>query len=207
MIDDLGDSHEGANTLYVWGHEPYNDHNRSDSNSAPSKEIEINPKDNEWQPCVDDNVGEGTNNDIQKPSEYHEVAALLDLNIERGSGGLLKSAINEHHLLSLKGHGDSTTPESKPFLASPEGGNHQNFMDTKVPGKEASQDLARESLIAISECGPDTVLSSKLSSKSNGTNAVELKKSDRAEDYRSKLISISYTDDYTSTAALVNGDV
>ncbi|KAJ4950639.1 hypothetical protein NE237_027471 [Protea cynaroides] len=90
------------------------------------------------------------------------------------------------------------------FWRVAEGGKHQNFMDTKVPGKGDSQELVRESLIAISQCMPDAV---KLSSESNGTNAVELKESDTTEKYRSKLISISYADIETSPAALENLEV
>nr|DAD18177.1 TPA_asm: hypothetical protein HUJ06_019640 [Nelumbo nucifera] len=66
-------------------------------------------------------------------------------------------------------------------------------MDTQVPGKEVSQELARESLIAISQSIPDKVLVSELYSENlNNKNVVEVEESDGAEKYRSELISISY---------------
>lgn len=70
------------------------------------------------------------------------------------------------------------------------------FMDTTTPPAiEFSSDLARESLIAISQLSPDNNLSASkvLGDNPNSVNGFAVKESDRAEDYRSKLISISYT--------------
>ncbi|KAF8412819.1 hypothetical protein HHK36_000790 [Tetracentron sinense] len=96
-------------------------------------------------------------------------------------------------------------------IAANKGREHCHLMDTKAPGKEVTQQLARESLIAISQSLPDN---SKLSSKnlssvdvvevidSDGAekyrpklvDVVEVIDSDGAEKYRSKLISISYSE-------------
>lgn len=52
-------------------------------------------------------------------------------------------------------------------------------------------------MIAISQCEPDRNLASKLlPDNDNNLNAVELKESDKAEHYRSELISISYTNSF-----------
>lgn len=70
------------------------------------------------------------------------------------------------------------------------------FMDTTTPPAiEFSSDLVRESLIAISQLSPDNNLSASkvLGDNPNSVNGFAVKESDRAEDYRSKLISISYT--------------
>lgn len=72
---------------------------------------------------------------------------------------------------------------------------HRYFMDTIPPATEVSQDTARESLIAISESSPDdsVSVSELLPDDSNNVNEVGSEESDRAEDCRAKLISISYT--------------
>uniref|UniRef100_A0A2N9IZZ1 Uncharacterized protein n=1 Tax=Fagus sylvatica TaxID=28930 RepID=A0A2N9IZZ1_FAGSY len=71
------------------------------------------------------------------------------------------------------------------------------FMDKTVPGKEAPEEVTRESLIAISYPVPDKVPTSKLSSekseKLNSENLVEAIDSNGEEKCRSELISISYT--------------
>ncbi|KAF8379112.1 hypothetical protein HHK36_028541 [Tetracentron sinense] len=72
---------------------------------------------------------------------------------------------------------------------------HFHLMDTKAPGKKVSQELARESLIAISQSLPEKVLDSKLSFEDlNSLDVVEVIDSHGAEKYRSKLISISYAE-------------
>ncbi|ERN09268.1 hypothetical protein AMTRI_Chr13g115330 [Amborella trichopoda] len=69
-------------------------------------------------------------------------------------------------------------------------------METILPSAEVSQEKARESLIAISQLDPDKnlTLASDPSSKLliNSTAATD-KGSGGAEEYRQKLISISYT--------------
>ncbi|KAH6772883.1 hypothetical protein C2S51_011287 [Perilla frutescens var. frutescens] len=59
-------------------------------------------------------------------------------------------------------------------------------MDKKEHGKEASEDVTRESLIAISDGAPDRTAKSMA-----GENVVEPLNCDADEKYRSKLISIS----------------
>ncbi|KAK3035475.1 hypothetical protein RJ639_034445 [Escallonia herrerae] len=66
------------------------------------------------------------------------------------------------------------------------------YMDKKEAGEKPAEDLTRESLIAISYRLPDKdpapgLLPEKLDNVIEGTNG------DRDENYRSKLISISYT--------------
>lgn len=62
------------------------------------------------------------------------------------------------------------------------------------PCKEASEDVTRESLIALSYSLPDKVLTSKLSPENpKKENAVgQLGSEGAADEYRSELISISY---------------
>ncbi|XXG42982.1 hypothetical protein AAC387_Pa01g3122 [Persea americana] len=69
------------------------------------------------------------------------------------------------------------------------------FMDTTAPRIKVSPDLARESLIAISQLNPDKNLSAPklLHGNAKNCNGVAVNESDIDEDYRSKLISISYT--------------
>ncbi|KAJ8632064.1 hypothetical protein MRB53_025400 [Persea americana] len=70
-----------------------------------------------------------------------------------------------------------------------------HFMDTIPQTTDVSQDVARDSLIAISELSPDSSLSASklLPDNPNNVNEVGSKESDNAEDYRTELISISYT--------------
>ncbi|KAF5181125.1 hypothetical protein FRX31_029288 [Thalictrum thalictroides] len=67
-------------------------------------------------------------------------------------------------------------------------------MDTKSPENKPSQEETRESLIALSECTPESVSASKhLPDNGNSVNPVDLEDGDEAEKCRSELISISYT--------------
>ncbi|CAK9140046.1 unnamed protein product [Ilex paraguariensis] len=68
-----------------------------------------------------------------------------------------------------------------------------HFMDKEEPGKDASEDMTRESLIAISYpvAGKDLALGHS-PEDSNIANVVEGINGDGDEKYRSKLISISY---------------
>lgn len=63
-------------------------------------------------------------------------------------------------------------------------------MDKRELGKEASLEAARESLIAISYLTPDKVLSSVETLDS--VDIAHATNGDSADDFRSKLISISY---------------
>ncbi|KAG6597232.1 DAR GTPase 2, mitochondrial, partial [Cucurbita argyrosperma subsp. sororia] len=68
-------------------------------------------------------------------------------------------------------------------------------MDITVPGKNVSEEVTRESLIAISYSEPESALSSKRPSgklNSKNLNLVEGKEFDADEKYRSELISISF---------------
>ncbi|KAL5862464.1 hypothetical protein ACOSQ3_003759 [Xanthoceras sorbifolium] len=65
-------------------------------------------------------------------------------------------------------------------------------MDKSALGKEAREEITRESLIAISYSLPDKDLASKLSQeKFNSVNQVKGGDLDGAEKYREELISIS----------------
>ncbi|KAK6119271.1 hypothetical protein DH2020_046984 [Rehmannia glutinosa] len=65
-------------------------------------------------------------------------------------------------------------------------------MDKKEPGKEPSEEVTRESLIAISYRVPEKDLTAEKSLKNiAGEKVVEPLIPDRDEKYRSKLISIS----------------
>ncbi|KAF8412526.1 hypothetical protein HHK36_000515 [Tetracentron sinense] len=67
------------------------------------------------------------------------------------------------------------------------------FMDIKAPGEEVSQQLTRESLIAISQFVPDKILDLELLTENlSSTDVVQVIDSDGDKKYRSKLISISY---------------
>ena len=78
-------------------------------------------------------------------------------------------------------------------------------MDKSALGKEARDEVTRESLIAISYSLPDQALASKLSpEKINGENLVEGIDSDGAEKYRSELISISYSESPDTKVLPVN---
>ncbi|CDP12984.1 unnamed protein product [Coffea canephora] len=64
-------------------------------------------------------------------------------------------------------------------------------MDPSALEKEASLEVARESLIAISYSVPDTILSSVVVETLNTGHQVVATNSDGADKFRSKLISIS----------------
>lgn len=68
------------------------------------------------------------------------------------------------------------------------------YMDIESPNKEVSKDLARESLIAISNLLPDNSGENdvKLPQTLSNGNGVAVTNSDITEKYRSELISISY---------------
>lgn len=67
-------------------------------------------------------------------------------------------------------------------------------MDIESPSKEVSKDLARESLIAISNLLPDNVPENDvmLPESFSNENVVAVTNGDITEKYRSELISISY---------------
>ncbi|CAI9770397.1 unnamed protein product [Fraxinus pennsylvanica] len=68
------------------------------------------------------------------------------------------------------------------------------FMDNKEPGKEISEDMTRESLIALSYWVPETGLNAEDSPKNlDSEEAVQPLDCDVDDKYRSKLISISYS--------------
>ncbi|KAL6981427.1 hypothetical protein U1Q18_023056 [Sarracenia purpurea var. burkii] len=71
-----------------------------------------------------------------------------------------------------------------------------SFMDMKEPGKEASDEMTRESLIAISYRLPEKDHHAPGFSPENLNSAslVEGINGDGEEKYRSKLISISYSE-------------
>ncbi|KAK6143056.1 hypothetical protein DH2020_023404 [Rehmannia glutinosa] len=71
--------------------------------------------------------------------------------------------------------------------------NH-HFMDKTEPGKEITEDMTRESLIAISYGLPEHDQTAEMSPKNiDGEKVVEPQNCDGEEKYRSKLISISYS--------------
>lgn len=67
-------------------------------------------------------------------------------------------------------------------------------MDKAEPNKELSEDSTRESLIALSYGVPDNARPAATSPKdTSGENACKTPSFDREEEYRSELISISYS--------------
>lgn len=74
------------------------------------------------------------------------------------------------------------------------GASHR-YMDKKQSGKEAAEELTRESLIAISYSVPDKDNSQDLPSPNKGSdNGVADINDEKAEKIRSELISISYAE-------------
>ncbi|XP_028105308.1 uncharacterized protein LOC114304351 [Camellia sinensis] len=69
---------------------------------------------------------------------------------------------------------------------------HLHCMDIKTLSEEASLELARELLIAISLCVPEKVLNLVASENLNNGNGAVVTNSDEDEELRSKLISIAY---------------
>ncbi|KAL2348254.1 hypothetical protein Fmac_002254 [Flemingia macrophylla] len=67
-------------------------------------------------------------------------------------------------------------------------------MDSKSPSKKASEDLARELLIAISDCVPDKILDSDPVPETNEADGFARANSDWDDKFRSELISISYVE-------------
>ncbi|CDP09341.1 unnamed protein product [Coffea canephora] len=68
-------------------------------------------------------------------------------------------------------------------------------MDKIESGKEVSEELTRESLIAISYTAPEKEAAARNSNENlTGENVVAATKVDGNDTYRSKLISISYTE-------------
>ncbi|KAE9607394.1 hypothetical protein Lal_00026568 [Lupinus albus] len=65
-------------------------------------------------------------------------------------------------------------------------------MDNKSPSKQESKDVARESLIAISNASPEKVLDSNSALESKKSDVVSVTNSDGDDKFRSELISISY---------------
>ncbi|MCD9641956.1 hypothetical protein HAX54_028515 [Datura stramonium] len=70
-----------------------------------------------------------------------------------------------------------------------------HYMDKKESGKEISEEVTRESLIAISYCEPEKDLSIESAPEnSNDENVVKSVNVDTDDKYRSELISISYAE-------------
>ncbi|CAL5359636.1 unnamed protein product [Camellia sinensis] len=69
---------------------------------------------------------------------------------------------------------------------------HLHCMDIKTLSEEASLELARELLIAISLCVPEKVMNLVASENLNNGNGAVVTNSDEDEELRSKLISIAY---------------
>lgn len=67
-------------------------------------------------------------------------------------------------------------------------------MDKSALGKEAREEITRESLIAISFSVPDEFLVSKISPESVNSEKQGNGDCDGAEKFRSELISISYSE-------------
>ncbi|KGN56651.1 hypothetical protein Csa_009703 [Cucumis sativus] len=86
-------------------------------------------------------------------------------------------------------------------------------MDTTVPGRNAPEEVTRESLISISYEEPETVLSSNQPSEkisreninlANGINhnQMEGKEYDGDEKFRSELIAISFLESLPETGSV-----
>jgi len=82
-------------------------------------------------------------------------------------------------------------------------------MDKKEPGEYVTEEVTRESLIAISYRLPEKDLASGLSPENSSSESpVEGINGDGAEVYRSKLISISYSESPdTETVPVASGEV
>ncbi|KAK7406370.1 hypothetical protein VNO78_07994 [Psophocarpus tetragonolobus] len=70
----------------------------------------------------------------------------------------------------------------------------ESYMDSKSPSKKASEELARELLIAISDSSPDKILDSDFVPESKDGNGFARPNGDWDEKFRSELISISYVE-------------
>ncbi|CAL5340429.1 unnamed protein product [Camellia sinensis] len=80
--------------------------------------------------------------------------------------------------------------KSKDYLNAYNSENKRHFMDKKEPGKEASENVIRESLIAISYHLPEKDLPSEVSPENLHRKDVEGINDGVEEKYRSKLMSI-----------------
>lgn len=80
-------------------------------------------------------------------------------------------------------------------------------MDPIALEEKAALEIARESLIAISYSVPDTFLSSIEVGTLNSVDEVVGNNGDRAEEFRSKLISISYLQSPDIGIVTCNGHV
>ncbi|KAK7263327.1 hypothetical protein RJT34_30915 [Clitoria ternatea] len=67
-------------------------------------------------------------------------------------------------------------------------------MDSKSPSKKESKEVARESLIAISNTSPDKILDSDSVSEIKKSDGVAMPNFDQDDKFRSELISISYAE-------------
>ncbi|TKY70725.1 hypothetical protein E2542_SST07017 [Spatholobus suberectus] len=67
-------------------------------------------------------------------------------------------------------------------------------MDSKSPSKKASEELARELLIAISDSLPDKILDSDFVPESKDADGFARPNGDWDDKFRSELISISYVE-------------
>ncbi|QCD91464.1 hypothetical protein DEO72_LG4g2429 [Vigna unguiculata] len=67
-------------------------------------------------------------------------------------------------------------------------------MDCKSPSKKASEELARELLIAISDSLPDKILDSDIVPESEEADGFARPNVDWDDKFRSELISISYVE-------------
>ncbi|OIV93415.1 hypothetical protein TanjilG_02952 [Lupinus angustifolius] len=67
-------------------------------------------------------------------------------------------------------------------------------MDNKSLSKQESKELARESLIAISNASPETVLDSNSALETKTSDVVAVTNLEGDDKFRSELISISYAE-------------
>jgi len=68
-----------------------------------------------------------------------------------------------------------------------------SYMDNRSPAKE-SKEVARESLIAISNSLPEKTLDSNFVSESKKSDGIAIPNRDKDDKFRSELISISYAE-------------
>lgn len=67
-------------------------------------------------------------------------------------------------------------------------------MDSNSSSKKESTEVARESLIAISNYSPDKILDSNSVSENKKSDGVAMPNCDQDDKFRSELISISYAE-------------
>ncbi|KAI4308347.1 hypothetical protein L6164_031430 [Bauhinia variegata] len=80
-------------------------------------------------------------------------------------------------------------------------------MDNKSPSKKDSEEVVRESLIAISNASPDTVLGLNFASESKKEDGVAVSNNDGDDKFRSELISISNAESADNKAVDFNGSL